>query len=73
MRTISWKVVINDNKFATMEQAAGFPQDNVESQLTIIGILESLKEKHTAKLKTLYYKTIKQGLERSEPSGEEEA
>jgi hypothetical protein len=42
-----------------MEQASGFPQDEIESHLTIIGMLENLKDKHQQKLKTLYNKTVK--------------
>ena len=60
MKTITWKVIINENnQIATMEQATGIPQDKLESHLLIIGLLENLKQKHQEKLKTLYEKTNK--------------
>jgi len=62
MRTVEWKVVLTDkNQIASLENAIGFPQDQVESHLTLIGLLENLKQRHMEKLKTLYGKTIKQG------------
>lgn len=59
MKTIQWKVALIDGKLATMEEATGLPQAEIESHLTIIGILENLKQKHLDKLKTLYDKTVK--------------
>ena len=74
--------MINDNdQIASLEQAQGFSQSNIESHLTIIGILENLKEKHLNKLGILYRKTIKPGIKECEvddtdnepvPSDEEE-
>jgi hypothetical protein len=62
MRTIQWKVMISDeNKIASIENAIGFPQDQVESHLTIIGLLENLKQKHLDKLNTLFEKTVRKG------------
>jgi len=60
MRTIEWKIVLADNKIATVENAMGFPQDQIESHITIIGLLENLKQKHLDKLNTLFEKTIKE-------------
>ena len=60
MKTVEWKVIINDkNQIASMENVVGFPQDQIESHLTIIGLLENLKQKHLDKMKTLFEKTIK--------------
>lgn len=62
MRTIEWKIALTDkNQIASVENAVGFPQDQIESHLTIIGILENLKQKHLDKMKTLFEKTIKHG------------
>ena len=62
MRKIIWQVVINDgDKIVTMENAIGFPTEKLESHLTIIGILENLKQKHLDKMKTLFEKTVKSG------------
>ena len=41
MKTIQWKVALIDGKLATMEEATGLPQAEIESHLTIIGILEN--------------------------------
>jgi len=60
MKVINWKVVIDDqNHIGSVENAVGFPQDNIESHLTIIGILENLKQKHLDKLSTKFEKTVK--------------
>jgi len=61
MRQIEWKIVLNNNKIAMLENAVGFPQDEIESHITIIGLLENMKQKHLDKLKTLYEKTVKKG------------
>ena len=62
MRTIEWKIALTDkNQIATIENAVGFPQDQIESHLTIIGLLENLKQKHLDKMKTLFEKTVKHG------------
>ena len=62
MRTIQWKVILtDDNRIASMETATNFPQDSVESHLTIIGLLENLKQKHLDKLKTQFEKTVRKG------------
>lgn len=64
MRKINWKVVLNDNnKIMSLEEGTGFPPDEIESHLTIIGILENLKQKHLDKLNTLYDKTVSKGNE----------
>ena len=61
MKAIEWKVILTDqNQIASIENAKGFSKDDVESQLTIIGILENLKQKHLDKLKTLFEKTVKE-------------
>ncbi len=62
MKEIQWKVMLtDDNKIASAEVGKGIPQDNVESQLLIIGILENLKQKHLNKLNVLFHKTMKKG------------
>lgn len=62
MRKIQWSVVIGDNnRIMSLEEGKGFPQDDIETHLTIIGILENLKQKHLDKLNTLYDKTIGRG------------
>jgi len=58
MKVIEWKVVIQDNKIASIEKATGFPKDNIESHLEIVGLLENLKQKHLDKMKTLLEKNI---------------
>lgn len=58
-RKIEWQVAIVENKIVSLETAKGFPQDDIESHLTIIGILENLKQKHLDKLNNLYQKTVK--------------
>lgn len=63
MKTIQWKIVIDNNKIATLENGVGFPTDDIESHLTIIGLLENIKQKHLEKLNTLYSKTVKKGEE----------
>jgi hypothetical protein len=60
MKAIEWKVMLNDDdQIASLETASGFPQDKIESHLTIIGILENLKQKHLDKMKTLFEKSVK--------------
>ena len=62
MKTIEWKVVLtDDNKIASLEHGTNLPVDSVESQLTIIGILENLKQKHLGKLQSQFSKTVKKG------------
>lgn len=61
MRTITLKIVINNNKIATLENVIGLPSEDIESHLLIIGLLENLKQKHLEKLNTLYEKTMKKG------------
>jgi hypothetical protein len=62
MRSIEWKIVLTDtNQIATVENAVGFPNDKIESHLTIIGLLENIKQKHLDKMKTLFEKTVKRG------------
>ena len=58
MKVIEWKVVIQNNKIASIEKATGFPKDNIESHLEIVGLLENLKQKHLDKMKTLLEKNI---------------
>ena len=61
MKTITWKVVLDDNnQIASLENAINFPQDSVESHLLIIGLLENLKQKHLEKLNTKFEKTVRQ-------------
>jgi len=63
-KTIQWKVVLSDNnKIASIESASGLPQDDVESHLVIIGLLENLKQRHLEKLNTLYEKSFKENKE----------
>jgi hypothetical protein len=60
MKTITWKVVLDDNnRIASLENAINFPQDSVESHLLIIGLLENMKQKHLEKLNTQFEKTIR--------------
>jgi hypothetical protein len=60
MKQIEWKIAVRDNNtIAILEKAVGLPQDQVESHLTIIGILEHIKQKHEAKLKCLFEKTVR--------------
>jgi len=62
MKTITWKIVLNDkNQIASLENAVNFPQDTVESHLLIIGLLENLKIKHLEKLNTQFEKTVRKG------------
>ena len=62
MKTIQWKIILtDDNKIASLENAIGLPQENIESHLLIIGLLENLKQKHLEKLHTLYEKSVKKG------------
>jgi len=68
MRTIKWQVVIGDNnQIAIMENTVGFQNEQIESHLTIIGLLENLKQKHLEKINTLYHKTetVKSGEDKS--------
>ena len=61
MKTITWRVVLDDkNQIASLENAINFPQDEVESHLLIIGLLENLKQKHLDKLNTKFEKTVRQ-------------
>jgi len=59
MREIMWNVRIADNKVAIAEQGKGFPTDNIESHLLIIGILENIKQKHQERFNTLFNQTKK--------------
>lgn len=59
MKTITLKIVVTENKIATLENATGLPSDQIESHLLIIGLLENLKQKHLDKLRILYEKTMK--------------
>lgn len=62
MKQIEWKVVLNDNnQIASLENAIGFPQDQIESHMLIIGLLENLKQKHLDKMKTLFERTVRRG------------
>lgn len=62
MKTATWRAGITDNgKIALLEHAINLPQDQVESHLIMIGLLEDLKQHHLDKLRTLYEKTIKKG------------
>ena len=58
-RAITWKIMLTEDKIASVENAQGFPQDKIESHLIIIGLLENLKQKHLDKLNTLYENTKK--------------
>jgi hypothetical protein len=67
MKTIQWKIILtDDNRIASLENATNLPQEQVESHLTIIGILENLKQKHLDKLNTLFEKTVKRGKDGSD-------
>ena len=66
MKTITWKCCINEGKIASLETGQGWAPDDVESELTIIGLLENLKQKHLNKLTSLYSKTIRKGKEEKE-------
>lgn len=60
MKQIEWKVALDeDMKLVIAEHAIGFPQDKLESHLTIIGILEDLKQKHMDLIKTFAQETRK--------------
>jgi len=59
MRSVRWRVEIREGKIAILEEGIGFPLADVESHLTLIGILEDIKQKHLDKLKTIYQETIK--------------
>ena len=60
MRKITWTVcLMDDGRIASLENAVNLPQDSIENNLLIIGILENLKAKHQEKLKTLFSKTVK--------------
>ena len=60
MKSITWKVVLtDDNRIVTFEEAISLPQDAIETHLTIIGVLENLKQKHLNKLNTLFERTVK--------------
>lgn len=59
MRDITWTVRIADNKIAIAERAKGFPSEDMESHLMIIGILENIKQKHQDKFNTLFQQTKK--------------
>ena len=58
MKVIEWKIVLNDNKIASIEKVTGLPKDNIESHLEIIGLLENLKQQHLEKLKVLFEQPI---------------
>jgi len=45
MKSINWKIALNQDKIASIEQAKGFNQDSVESHLSIMGVLEVMKDK----------------------------
>lgn len=59
MKSIQWKIVLDNNKLAIMEEGKGFSQLSLESHLTIIGLLENLKSIHQEKIKTLLNKIVK--------------
>lgn len=60
MKTIQWKIFLTENnKIASVENATGLPQDEVESHLLIIGLLENLKQRHLNQLNTLFQRTFK--------------
>lgn len=57
MRTMEWKVLMQDNKIGIVEHGFGFNASSVEDQLTIIGLLEDMKQTHLEKLKVLFNRT----------------
>jgi hypothetical protein len=60
MRKLNIQIALLDNnKLAILENGSGLPQDKIESQLLIIGLLDNLKQKHLDTLKTLYEQTVK--------------
>lgn len=69
MKTITWKIIIKEDRIASLETVVGLPQDKVSSHLEIIGILENLKQKHLDKLNTLYQKTVKGNGDNGEDNG----
>ncbi len=62
MKKIEWKVALDEKGgIAILEAVEGLPQDKLESHLTIIGILEDIKQKHLNKIETQVDKTIRRG------------
>ena len=60
MRKITWTVcLMDDGRIASLENAVNLPQDSIENNLLIIGILENLKASHQEKVKVLFSKTVK--------------
>jgi hypothetical protein len=60
MKSIEFKVVLTeDNKIINVESTTNLPQDSVESQLVIIGILDNLKNKHLNELSCMYEKKFR--------------
>lgn len=59
MKKIQWQVVLKNDQMLTLENASGLPQDEIESHLIILGILENIKNKHLEKLNTLFEKTLR--------------
>ena len=60
MRKITWTVcLMDDGRIASLENAVNLPQDSIENNLLIIGILENLKASHQKKVKVLFSKTVK--------------
>jgi len=53
MKKIILEIAIIDNKIAIMENGINLPQDSIESHLTIIGLLDSIKQTHLDKIKLL--------------------
>jgi len=59
MKKITWTIMLNDqNQIVSLENAINFPQNEIESHLLIIGLLENLKIKHLEKLNTQFEKTV---------------
>ena len=50
MKTITWKIMIDGNKIATMEAVQGLDKDTPETHMLLIGALENLKQLHLNKM-----------------------
>ena len=51
MKTIQWKVAVDDNNcLYSMEYAKGFNLNSIESNRIIVNVLETLKQHHNNKI-----------------------
>jgi len=58
MKQIQWKIVIDGDKLIILEETNISLE--LEGHLTIVGLLEDLKQKHLEKIKTLFQKSVKE-------------